>query len=47
MKVAQRRIRKRRKELIGRRRAIARRLKQIDAALRNQHRSEGIRGTAS
>ena len=47
MKVAQRRLRSKRRKLIGRKRAIARRLKQIDAALRNQRRSEGIRGTAS
>lgn len=41
MKLAQRRVRNKRRKLIGRRRAIVRRLKQIDAAPRNQDNSEG------
>jgi hypothetical protein len=46
MKLAQRRIRNKRRKLIGRRQAIARRLKQIDAALRNQDTSKGGNGAA-
>src|SRR5580658_300421 len=46
MKVAQRRAGNKRRKLIGRRRAIACRLKQIDAALRNQDTSENGNGAA-
>ena len=41
MKVAQRRIRNKRRKLIGYRRAIARRLRQIDASLGNQDNAGG------
>jgi hypothetical protein len=44
MKLVQRRLRNRRRKLIERRQAIARRLKRIDDVLRNQVSAEGSRG---